>query len=120
MNTKKVLILDDERIMREGLAREISKCGVDVEQASTLQEAMEILDRTTIDVAFCDIRLSEETSGEDFLEMARARRPELAVVLISCSMDAKYESRLLKKGASLCVRKPLFEAECQTALAKVA
>ncbi len=120
MKNKTVLIVDDEKVMREGLAREIAKCGVEVEQAGTVLEAMEILGRTTIDVAFCDIRLSEDSSGEEFLEMAQKLRPSLAVVLISCAIDSEYESRLLEKGASLCVRKPLFEAECQAALSKVA
>ncbi len=115
-----VLVIDDEDIMREGLARELRKCGCEVIQAPSLDEAYQLLEKIQCDIAICDIRLSGNQSGESFLESARVQFPLMKVVLISAAIDPNSRQRLLKKGASMCVQKPLFEKECLSVLAKVA
>ena len=61
----KALILDDIRISREGLAALLNKIDPKIEIAAsvaTVEEAKQVFDEMSIDVAFLDIQLQSGTS----------------------------------------------------------
>jgi DNA-binding NtrC family response regulator len=76
-----VLIVDDEKNIRMTLALCLDGLGCKVEQASNSATALEALRIEPFDLAFCDLRLGQE-SGLDLIPRLLAERPGLEVVVI--------------------------------------
>lgn len=104
-----VLIADDEPLEREAL-RDI----VDGEQNSSVvvytarsgTEALSILERETIDVAFLDIRMPGR-SGLEVAEELRRRDSEIAIVFISAFDYFEYARSALRLRAEDYLVKPI-------------
>jgi DNA-binding NarL/FixJ family response regulator len=96
---KKVFIVDDHPLFREGLAAiirqrpELSICG----QADTAAKAFDEVRRLRPDILVTDIGLPGK-SGLELLRDLRAFRPELPVLVISMHDEALYAERVLKAG----------------------
>lgn len=67
---KKILIVDDEKMIRTMLEKAFSREGYTVYSAESAEEALEILDNETIYVCFLDLKLP----GMNGLELCRAIR----------------------------------------------
>jgi signal transduction histidine kinase len=74
---KRILVVEDEDRWREGLALILHERGLVVDTASSIKEATELLRRNEYDIAFLDLRLSEDDdadappSGSSGLGLAR-------------------------------------------------
>ncbi|MGP1412064.1 MAG: response regulator transcription factor [Peptoanaerobacter stomatis] len=70
-----VLVLDDHPIARQGLESiiKIHKPDVQILQAGTVKEGIDLTEKSQIDMAFIDIHLHNE-SGFDFLEWVQEKR----------------------------------------------
>jgi len=97
---KKVLIVDDHPLLREGLGRVIDRqpdlvvCG----EAGTAQEALVAVKKFKPDIAVVDISLP----GRDGLELTkdlRALHPKLPVLVLSMHDETVYAVRALRAGA---------------------
>jgi DNA-binding NarL/FixJ family response regulator len=97
---KKVLIVDDHPILRQGIAQLISReddlevCG-EAEDAVT---ALKVLDETSPDVALVDISL-KDSNGIDLIRDMLARRPKLPILVLSMHSEAFYAERVFRLGA---------------------
>ena len=85
----RVLVVDDERSIRELLARSLGRRGHDVIEAQDGDEALRIIeDRDAqIDVIVSDIRMPG-LGGDDLLARLRVSRPELAERVVFITGDA--------------------------------
>ena len=82
-----IMIVDDEKIVRESLFHWFTKLGHTVEKAASGFEALEILEKDPFDVLFVDIRMPEMT-GIELLEKVKTEYPETVVIIITAlSMD---------------------------------
>jgi DNA-binding NarL/FixJ family response regulator len=97
---KKVLLVEDHPIVRQGLAevinatRELSVCG----EASTAKEAHRLIPEAQPDLVIVDLSLGEE-SGLDLIKDLRLRHPELPVLVLSMHDESFYAERVLRSGA---------------------
>lgn len=97
---KRILIVDDHPMMREGLRTVINRepdmrvCG-EVENAA---QAMEALRKWTPDVALVDITLPGK-SGLELVKDLKAMVPDLVVLAISMHDESLYAERMLRAGA---------------------
>ncbi len=97
---KKVLIVDDHPILREGLARVINQqedlvvCG----EAGTAPEGLAAVARRRPDAAIVDISL-DESSGLDLIKDIAARHPRLPVLALSMHHENLYAERAIRAGA---------------------
>jgi len=57
----KVLVIDDEPDLLELLELTLSRMGLDTERASTVAEAIALLDRESFDLCLTDMRLPDAT-----------------------------------------------------------
>ncbi len=95
-----VLIVDDHAIVREGLVQvlagheEFVICG----QAEGGKHAIELLASTQPDAAIVDLNL-KDMSGLDLIRELHARRPELAILVLSMHEESLYAERALRAGA---------------------
>src|ERR1700756_364263 len=99
-NTKRILIVDDHPVLRNGLARLIdSKSGFQVcGEAGEASEAMEMIKRLKPDLAIIDVVLPGE-SGIALTKRIRSEFPKLPVLVLSMHDEQAYATRALRAGA---------------------
>ncbi|MCG6906703.1 MAG: sigma-54 dependent transcriptional regulator [Desulfobacteraceae bacterium] len=112
-----LLIVDDERSMREVLEYMLAREGYRVSCADSGQAAIALLRKTPIDLLLCDIRLGDMT-GLEVLRAAKAQRPETVVIMISAYASAETAVAAMNDGAYDYVPKPFDNAELKQAIAR--
>ena len=99
-NKKRVLIIDDHPIMRQGLAQLINHqsdfmvCG----EAEDAFEALKAITVTTPDVAIVDISLKQR-NGIELIKDIRIHHPNLEILVLSMHDESLYAERVLRAGA---------------------
>ena len=101
----KILIADDDSVLRAELAGLLRDDGHDVVGASDGGEALRLVERESFDAALLDLRMPK-ASGLEVLHRLRVTRPGTAVVVITGqgTIDAAVEA--MKAGATDFVEKP--------------
>jgi DNA-binding NarL/FixJ family response regulator len=97
----KVLLVDDDTLVRKGLVHLLASCVEDAEvgEASDAQEALSMLESDDYQVVLADIRLP----GRDGLEMLKdikSAHPDLPVVMLTGYDDPEYVKGALAEGAA--------------------
>ncbi len=97
----KVLLVDDHTLVRKGLIQVLHTCveDADVTEASTADEAIEILKQTPHDVALVDIRMPGR-DGIELLREVRATWPALPVIILTSYDNGEYVKTALTEGAA--------------------
>jgi DNA-binding NarL/FixJ family response regulator len=117
---RRVLIVDDHAVLREGLAMVINQqldlvvCG-EAEDRARAQEAVGAVEP---DVVIVDLSLMGG-SGLDLIKDIRAQRPALPMLVLSLHDETLYAERALRAGACGYIMKRASTAEVLTALRKV-
>jgi CheY-like chemotaxis protein len=96
---KKVLIVDDEPDILETLAELLSEC--DLKQASTFEEAKELLEKEPLDIAVLDIM---GVDGYKLLDIAKQKKV-IPVMLTAHALSPDHTMRSYQRGAALYVPK---------------
>ncbi len=107
--THSILVVDDERSMREFLDIMLSKEGYRVSLADNGEEACELLDKEEFDLLITDIRM-KDVDGIGVLKKAKSVRPETVVVMISAFATADTAVEAMREGAYDYIPKP-FKVE---------
>lgn len=102
----KILVVDDERFIRNSLKEILEDEGYVVDVAEDGATAVAMVDKEKYDVIFCDIKM-EGMSGEEVLDKFREMGVESAVVMISGHGDIDTAVSCIKKGAYDFLSKPL-------------
>ena len=102
----RVLVADDEKGFREALARRLTKRGAVVTQAANGREALESLNRESVDVVLLDVNMPE-LSGLAALERIRAEHPNTEVILITGQASTQDGVAGIKAGAFDYLTKPI-------------
>jgi NtrC-family two-component system response regulator AlgB len=97
-NRLRVLIVDDEKNIRQTLSVFLEKLTCDVELAATGEAAVAALARKPMDLAFLDLRLGTER-GEELLAKLLALSPELPIVVFTAYATVETAVDTLKRGA---------------------
>lgn len=101
----KILVVDDERSMREFLEIMLTKEGYEVIIANDGEQACEILDKEVFDLVITDIRM-KNINGIGVLKKAKDVNPGAIVVLISAFATAETAVEAMKEGAYDYIPKP--------------
>src|SRR5574344_254398 len=102
----KILIIDDERAIRNSLKEILTDEGYDVDVAEDGTVALEMVDKDKYNVIFCDIKMPN-MSGIEVLDKFNEEGIEAAVVMISGHGDIDTAVECIKKGAFDFIQKPL-------------
>jgi len=100
-----ILVVDDDRSMRELLEILLTKEQYQVSLAASGEEAFQILDENTFDLVITDIRM-KDINGIDVLKKAKKVSPETMVVMISAFATAETAVEAMREGAYDYVPKP--------------
>ena len=102
----KILVIDDERAIRNSMKEILSDEGYDVDVAEDGAIALGMVDKDKYKVIFCDIKMPN-INGIEFLDKVNAMGIDSAVVMISGHGDIDTAIECIKKGAFDFIQKPL-------------
>ncbi len=102
----KILIIDDERSIRNSLKEILADEGYDVDVAENGVRGCEMVDKEKYSVIFCDIKMPE-MDGMEVLDKFNEMGVDSAVVMISGHGDIETAVECIKKGAFDFIQKPL-------------
>ncbi len=110
----KVLVVDDERLVRWFLDRALRKKGHEVIAASSVAKAAEKLDAEAVDMLFVDLRMAEGSGMELIRKVCRSsKRPKIVVCSAFVTGDMEKD---LKSNEIYILRKPFGLDELNDAL----
>ena len=118
MSSAKILIVDDELIMRESLAGWLQRDGHTIQTAPSGEEALEKLKETHFDIMLVDIKM-EGISGLEVLQQVKESDPDVAVVMITAYGSIPTAIEAMKNGAYDYMLKPFDPNELGVLIEKI-
>ena len=102
----KILVIDDERSIRNSLKEILCDEGYEVDLAEDGAAGIEMIGREHYDVVFCDIKMPVK-DGNEVLDHVRNEGIDSAVVMITGHGDLDTAIDCIKRGAFDYIPKPL-------------
>ncbi len=105
MNDSRVLVVDDNRDLADGIAMLLSEASFTVSVAYSARSAIKELERASFDLLLTDVRMPK-MDGMELLQVVKERWPRTTVIVITAhgSIDAAVDA--MKRGAADYVTKP--------------
>ncbi len=101
----KILVADDEVIMRNLILRILESEGYQISMASTGEEALGLMEENKYDLLLTDVKMPGMT-GFDLLKNVKNRWPDMAVIVMTGYGDAYTVKEALLMGADEYLSKP--------------
>ena len=105
LKAPRILVVDDERSMRELLAIVLRREGYDVLLAENGKAAIELLERESIDVLITDIKMPD-MSGVDVLRAAKKTDQDILGIMITAFASTESAVEAMRLGACDYLSKP--------------
>lgn len=111
----KILVVDDELLLRRALGRLISAMGFDVTTASQGQEALDLLAAGSFDLLITDVHMPV-MDGLDLIRHARTRWPALPIIVISGGGPKDVIDEPAEVNADAILAKPIRGVDLEAAI----
>jgi two-component system response regulator HydG len=118
-NFLNLLIVDDERSIREACREIAQSLGFNAFVAESAEQAFRLLETQTFDAALLDLRLPG-AGGLEALRRIKERRPEAVVIVVTGYGTVQSAVQAMKNGAYDYVTKPFSVDELKLLLERVA
>ena len=105
MAKARILVVDDEKSMRDLLSITLEKEGYDVLTAAGGEPAIEALHRESVDAVITDLRMPK-VDGLQVLRVAKEISPDMAVIVITAVASTETAVEAMKLGAYDYITKP--------------
>jgi DNA-binding NtrC family response regulator len=102
---KRILVVDDEEIIRDLLKETFNRKGYEVATVDKGKDALALLDDQRFDLVVTDLRLPD-ISGMRILSEAKKKLPDLGVIMITGYGSIKNAVKAMKQGAFDYITKP--------------
>ena len=106
MSLQTVLVIDDERDIRELLTITLGRMDLQVEAVGTVADARRALSENSYDLCFTDMRLPDG-NGQEIIELIAETCPDTPVAMITAYGNVDAAVNALKAGAFDFVSKPV-------------
>ncbi len=103
----KVLIVDDEALIRLGLEKFVKKEGFNTYTANSGTKALEIIEDKEPEIVLLDMKLQDNIDGLELLKIIKNSRPEIVVIMISGQKELHSAVTAMKLGARDYHEKPI-------------
>jgi two-component system response regulator AtoC len=114
----RVLVADDEAVVRSGIKRALENRGMTTELAASGQEALDLMSKESFDLVLLDIRMPD-MDGTAVLSHIRAHHPETRVIMISGYPTIDTAVYCMKMGALDYLVKPFRLDDLETAIKRI-
>jgi two-component system response regulator AtoC len=118
MPIEKVLVVDDEELIRHFLKETLSRKNLEVTIAADGKEAFAALKKTSFDLLITDMKLPD-TTGIEILKKAKELNPNTMVIVITAFGTIENAVEAMKLGAFTYLIKPFCADTIESALEKV-
>ena len=115
----RILVVDDERTLRESCASVLRQDGYDVTMCSRGQEAVELVKRRAFDIVLVDLYLTQ-VDGLGVLRATLAARPETIVIVMTGNPSVDSSLQALREGAWDYLPKPFSAQHLQVLIGRAA
>jgi len=117
--SRRILLVDDDAAVRRTLAALLRASGQEVIEAESGAAALNGLETTPVDLVFTDLGMPEVT-GWDVARAAKARRPDLPVVLLTGWGDQTALEAPMGAGVDRVLTKPVPRRTVLAVIAELA
>lgn len=108
--SRKLLVIDDDNIVRQGVCAYLSDCGYDVQEADSGTSGLQLYKECHPEVVLTDLKMPE-VSGMDVLEAVHEDNPDIPVIVISGLGVMTDVVQALRHGATDFLVKPIADME---------
>lgn len=115
MSRKRVLIIDDEKLIRWSLVQKLSEWNFETLEAETCEEGKQTLNQDSPDLVILDVNLPDKR-GTDFLEEIVDQWPEIPVIMITAYGSIDDAVTAMRRGAYDFITKPINDLKLQSAV----
>ena len=112
---KKILVVDDEKLVRWSLSRKLPEWGYDVVEAESGAEAMKAFERESPDLVILDNNLPD-TMGTELLPKLKKARPGVQVIMATAYGSIDTAVIAMRLGAYDFITKPVDNLKLQNTL----
>lgn len=100
-----ILLVEDERLVRDLFKMIIGPIASRVEEVETLHEAIEATEKERFDVIILDLRLLDSAHGETLDSIPQLRRSGSPVIVVTGIPDPEIEKQAMEHGADFAIQK---------------
>ncbi len=104
-DTVRVLVVDDETLVRDSLIEALSWIGYEADGACSVEAAIELLTTQEYSIVFCDL-VMPDTDGFTLLEIMRRKYPHMPVIVLTGHATLDLTQRAIRLGAQDFLVKP--------------
>jgi len=106
MQEKRILVVDDERLIREMLEMAFNRAGYSVCSVSCAEEALDVLRQKSFPLMFIDLNLGG-LNGFDLCKYIRESAPRSIIYALTAKADLIAKSEFDEAGFDGCIGKPV-------------
>lgn len=114
---ERILVVDDERGMRDFLSIMLKKAGYDVTTAVDGEEAIKILHKDIFDLVITDLKMPK-IGGLEVLKTVKELSPDTVVIVITAYASTETTVEAMKEGAYDYITKPFQNDEMRMRIKK--
>jgi len=118
MSQGRILVVDDEKSLREFLTILLEQEGYDVTTADSVATGIERISGESFDLVMCDLKLPDG-SGLEVLGEARNRQVESPFIIITAHTTPQHALEALRAGAAEYLSKPFNVEDLKLILTKL-
>ena len=115
---KNILIIEDEKEIRDGLAEVLEDAGFAVDSADNGQQGLDKIRKKDFDAVVTDL-IMPVVGGMEVLRETKRIKPHTCIILITAFATVDNAVEAMKAGASDYITKPFRVDEVQTKIRKV-
>ena len=104
---KRVLVVDDETDITEGLVALFEMEAINAQGASDRESAETLVSSEYFPVVLADLRLHTEEEGMKLVDSIRAKSPNSKIATMTAFATPELEAELRRRGSSVVLHKPL-------------
>jgi len=110
--SKKILVVDDEEVIRKFLRIQLAKLGYEVKEAADGEQALEKLGKDDFDLLICDILMPNKNGWEVLREVKlNPRMKDIPVIVLTAKNEDSDMFKGYDLGASYYMTKPFTKAQ---------
>jgi len=113
----RILVVDDEKVIREGSREVLSLEGFEVVLAENGEQGLELIEKAHFDVILLDLMMPG-LSGFDVLSHVKALHPDTSIIVITGYATIENSIEAMKKGAFDFIPKPFSPDQLRVVVSK--
>ena len=117
-NTYKILVVDDEPLIRESLYEILRIEGYRAHMAHSAEQALEFIQHTPVDIIVTDMRLPK-INGLELITKVKKDHPTTEIIVITGFGTIENAVEAMHKGAADYITKPINDQEIKIIIKKI-